>query len=573
MPVRNYLYGCLPPDNVPELLAIMDTANKYQNALVAIELERRAAVRATTLGVSPEWNAAVALCEDLKKKVQALEEARRQARQQARKRLPAPADGLKGLRAEWKKAREAEKLLRGPAYAAAREACKPHESEAVAKHKAARADSKLYWGTYGLIDAAAKAFRKGPPPQFKRFRGEGRVGVSFQYGLPGDELWEGTSTLLRLATVAPRQRFNRHGRPLPLSRHPERFKELWLRIGSVPGKATPRWTKVRVIWHRELPEGSDVRQATLQRRLVGGKAGWSLMLTIRIPEASLPEHQPAKDGSRKLAQDGACGIDIGYRVEADGGQRVACAIGDDDVVTWLKLPADMVARWQECRDLRSERDLNFNAAKERLQAWLRDRPGLPDWLASVDQTLHAWRSCRRLSRLVYDWSVYYPVVDGEAEILPALRDWRRLEERLHQEESQLRDKLQARRKDMYRCWCAKLRKRYRTAYIEQMKLTRAIHDVERPKDEQLVEPAQRASAAVVSLHEFVLSLTNCGMRVVRLPPEDTTLTCHACGRKTKIDAAVQVRYECEHCGAEWDQDENAARNLLTLGGTCQPEPA
>jgi len=53
-----------------------------------------------------------------------------------------------------------------------------------------------------------------------------------------------------------------------------------------------------------------------------------------------------------------------------------------------------------------------------------------------------------------------------------------------------------------------------------------------------------------------------GGDVVRLPAANTTRRCHACGHTEAFDAAAAILHTCPGCAATWDQDRNAALNLL-----------
>lgn len=564
---RNYRYGCLTPDVADKIVHIMDKANKYRNKLVEIELQRRKDSRAAALAASPEWAAAVQRCDELVKQCEELREARRKVNQKARKKVKNSTDQLDVLKASLKTERAVEKELRKPAYALAKAECDAISQVARDADKKARGESDLFWGTYLLVEAAAASFRSGAPPKFERFKGEGRIGVQIQHGLSLEQLTgveDSKRQTIKLVEKPVVQAYNRHGKPLPMSQHPERSRTFWLRIGTVPRKQTPIWAKIPVVWHRDLPAGSRIKWAVLRREILGGKPRWLLLLTIDVPvERADPPN---------LAKTGDCGVDIGYRVEEDGSQRVACASGSDGVIHWLRLPARMEAGWDKCRDLQSIRDKRFDKAREELVSWLKDRTDLPDWLAEVRKTLGSWKSCQRFSKFVYDWKVHYCPTPEEKPILERLWKWRTKEEHLYKWQSNARDQLLAWRKDIYRCWCAELRARYRVAYIEKMNLKRAIHDTEAPEEEQTVSSDQRVSASLVALSEFRECLKNCGMTVLPVPAKNTTKRCNACGKITKIDAEKQVRYTCEHCGTEWDQDENAARNLRQIGPTIPQEP-
>lgn len=49
-----------------------------------------------------------------------------------------------------------------------------------------------------------------------------------------------------------------------------------------------------------------------------------------------------------------------------------------------------------------------------------------------------------------------------------------------------------------------------------------------------------------------------------MPCQATTITCHACGDVTRWDKAKYLSHACK-CGTFWDQDFNAAVNILRAG--------
>jgi transposase len=50
--------------------------------------------------------------------------------------------------------------------------------------------------------------------------------------------------------------------------------------------------------------------------------------------------------------------------------------------------------------------------------------------------------------------------------------------------------------------------------------------------------------------------------VVKVDAVDSTRTCHVCGLVEKFDAKQYIFHACSGCGSTWDQDDNAAANLL-----------
>lgn len=556
---RVYKYGLLPPAAATRqsVLAILDLAHQYRNQLVEIERDRRAEADAAVRQACPDWAALKDRCTELEASVEALLAARRAANGTARRRVAAPEDGLETQREALRQAWAAERARRNSAYQEAATALEPITARAKSRKLAARADCGLYWGNYRLVELTMSKIHKGAPPEFKPFRGEGRLGVQFQYGLSVAEMLAGDSTQLRvLPCTTPRLTHSRRGVPLPQSTHPDRRRDLWFRIDS-NAQGCPIWGRWTLIYDRPVPPGSSIREAIIRRSFVGSKERWELLLTLHVPTEHARPHN--------LAASGACGIDIGYRTLEDGSQRVAVAIGTDGHREELRIDPGWLAQYAKVEDLQSIRDQLFNEAKLPLQQWLASLEQLPAWLVDVRTTLASWRSCQRLSRLVYEWHRYRPRVPGEETVLPRLLDWRAREEHLQHYQYQLLDQLLANRQHQYRNWLSRLRNRYAAMYVENMNLNDAVHDVEAPEEEQEVTSLQRRKARAVALSKFLDAVFNSGALVVTVDPANTTLQCHACGQLTAIDAERQLVYQCEHCHVTWDQDDNAARNILARG--------
>jgi putative transposase len=57
-----------------------------------------------------------------------------------------------------------------------------------------------------------------------------------------------------------------------------------------------------------------------------------------------------------------------------------------------------------------------------------------------------------------------------------------------------------------------------------------------------------------------------GVRVVKVPPRNTTQVCSECGALPDVPKTLSDRvHSCPHCGNAADRDLNAARNILRLG--------
>jgi putative transposase len=59
-----------------------------------------------------------------------------------------------------------------------------------------------------------------------------------------------------------------------------------------------------------------------------------------------------------------------------------------------------------------------------------------------------------------------------------------------------------------------------------------------------------------------------GRKVIKVKPHNTSQICSECGEKVE-KTLVERTHHCPYCGIILDRDENAARNILQVGQTCQ----
>lgn len=188
---------------------------------------------------------------------------------------------------------------------------------------------------------------------------------------------------------------------------------------------------------------------------------------------------------------------------------------------------------------------------------------LPEWFRDATATLHAWRAAGKLAALTIRWrGERFP---GDESAFAAAEAWRKQDKHLLEWEANQRENVLNARKNLYREW-ARTVARYKTVVLERFRLTRLV---ELPKEGE-TETAQataargnRFEAGVSTLRIAVKdAVARAGGEIVEVPAPGTTQTCAACGRPEPFDAAVNLRHRCAQCLAEWDQDENAARNML-----------
>jgi putative transposase len=63
-----------------------------------------------------------------------------------------------------------------------------------------------------------------------------------------------------------------------------------------------------------------------------------------------------------------------------------------------------------------------------------------------------------------------------------------------------------------------------------------------------------------------------GIPVVTVDPRNTSRTCSRCGHCAKANRTSQATFCCKHCGFSSNADVNAAKNISSLGLTCNPAP-
>jgi len=592
--VRVYRYGAREPLDVELVREQLRLAHQYRNVLVAIELTRRAEIDAALARLAPdlasvereigepereadpESGTPATEATGLLGEIAAAESAVRARRVKERGR-PKDVGPLKSLRARLKSARARRKDLRAALFASpAWESERTRIEDAnLLRCKAARAACGVYWGTYLAVETAARSFRRGPPPRFCAWRRrKDRLAVQIQGGLSISDLLSGEDTQARLVAEGrgarccdgcrARVRRERRGQPEPTDARPcscaslpppsarrTDHATLWLRVGSTESSG-PVWARVPIAYHRPMPPDARIKWIFLLRRSVGVDDVWSVSFVLERESWGDPER----------SSTGAVGIDVGWRRLEDGALRVAVWSGSDGREGEVALPAWWLREQRRVESIHGERDRIFDVARGALSAWLAGREGLTELLLEARKTLHAWRAQARLASLALRWRASR--MEGDTETLSALESWRARDKHLLTFESHLRAQLQGSRRDLYRRVAADLSRRYATVVLEDMDL-RTWHRLGPVEDGGSVEEdAARRYVRDACLSELCGAIEDRVREVRRVDPAGTTATCHACCRTQDVESLVHV---CAGCGLRWDQDVNAARNLLAASGS------
>jgi DNA-directed RNA polymerase subunit RPC12/RpoP len=484
-----------------------------------------------------------------------------------------------------------------------------------------RANCGVHWGSYLAVEDSLKGMRKGAPPEVKfpqdyRTADRAKVAVQVQGGLSWFDVLTGRDNRVRVQLLPPGVRAlpgdhtaptretagGRGHRLLPRAK-------LWLRVGS-DGRA-PRWAEVPFRLSRVPPPDAKVKWVYLQRTALGfGQPweydNWDVQFVL---ERETPwEREDAAPG-------GLVTFDIGWRLVPEG-LRVAAWRGSDDESGWWVIPHGDIQRWRQADELRSVRDRHFDSTRDlltalgsrdpdppaclgehvdyllyeirrfdtrhhprssaaraellrrlraELDAWCRIRDGwptagpLPAWWADEATNLPLWKSKARLARLAHFWRDNR--YGGDDDLFEVVEAWRRRDKHLGLWEVGLRARTLRWRTDLYRNWVAELRRRYRTA---------AVEDTDWRDFQKLPEP-EEASAPGGARHNRRIAAPGRLAEIIKggfaawkpVATDYSTRLCSNCGRRLlpeEFDAATQLVSRCPECGHEEDQDVRAAEH-------------
>lgn len=615
---RVYKYGCRAPIEQGELVAkSMWLGHKYQNELTAIELARRAVYRKERSKL-PAMEPLEAKVKQLVEELVSLRNQIKKARALTRKQL-SDKEPTEAAKVRIAKARETIKQLKplirpcidllvaakadvktlnarvktDPGFVAAVAIL---DEVAHTKMLQARKTCGVYWGTYLLAEASMQAAKKvvGTDPSFHRWKGGGRIGVQIQGGMTVEECYVCKDTRFRIEPVPftahegvwaePRwQRRFIQAKPrvcrktktvkpvliskrtgLPVVHQQGVMTRVWIRVGS-EGR-DPIWAILPLYLHRPLPPDGVIKEVTIHRRRIGTHARLSCHITVVRDNVEPKPQRP-----------GVIAINLGWRNQLEGNLRVGYSVDEAGNRGQLSLLAEIRARLKHAEGLQRRQALMFDEIKGRLGLWLVEQPKWPEWMAPL-KTLDKWRSQGRLVGIVKTWRDNR--LPGDAAIFLELEAWRKQARHLYQWESWERTRALDYRKHCYRNIAANLAREYGTLILHQFNIAKIkekneTEDKEQDAPKKVQKQLQQGAPGELRLalkHAFAAR----GGVVLELPSKNITQQCHVCSELCDFDAAKSIMHTCEHCGATWDQDDNACMNLLSRdrsGGTESTEGA
>lgn len=566
-PCRVFKYGCLSPlTNELEINDEMFRRNKYWNKLVEIERLYRQKYLLITL-VPGDIEAAHIQAEIgiWQKEIK----AKRQQNRTSDVDVSNLKEKIKKAKAELKKLWEKNKAERKVLIKLKKSELVKAEQERRELQKEARKKSGLHWCNYDDVEksyevARKEAMKKGKYLRFHRFDGTGKLSVRFKDGIPVQDVFaEGSNRLFYIAPVD----LGAWNDPVRANRRKLSQTTVKIRVQS-DEKRKPVWSEFPMVMHRPLPYDGEIRGASIVCEKVGKKYRYSLDVTVAFSDNYIKERK--EHGREALITRPSVGINIGWRLKDNDELRIAYWVDETGNHGELKLDSYTVSQFQKINDLRSIRDVHFDSVKDALKQFI-TKNTVPYWLKESTKTLHKWRSTERMVNLISNW--HDNRFAGDAGIINILEQWRKRENHLYNWESNLRDQIIKRRREIYRLFAKKISQKYGQIFIEDFDISNVAKHLEPEDGPQLSIPPrrQRVIAATSILRDVIENAVKKeGLAYTKSDAKYITLECHLCGYTEDWAAANSIERKCPNCKEVWDQDYNAA--FLNLSRNIGAKP-
>jgi hypothetical protein len=299
------------------------------------------------------------------------------------------------------------------------------------------------------------------------------------------------------------------------------------------------------ILHRPIPESAIIKGCAWIGKRHPIK-GWLWAITITAEE---PPVSPKTTGK-------AVAVDIGWRVLGDA-IRVAMAVDTCGNVRELRLPLDAARIHERRHNIPSGwRDLPIIDARistlvEQAKAELLLLPAPECCRESLPQLPRMQQGgLIRLLRQLQEEDVWPQGTD-------VLQKWKSQNDRLRSIRSSLSERLTGRRRWLYRNFAAHLCRSYSRVVLKPLPM-RLIHQ-SRDTRGDAARYRHWASPAELALYIRHAAVGH-GTVIIEAESAFSTTTCAQCGSQAIQNGNVTLTCARGHI---WDQDENAARNLLS----------
>lgn len=548
--VRVYEYGCGRQAVCGMDLALeqMFRRNELWNRIVEIDNDVRTKMDAALSAGTQE--AELRILRDqhivLRAQLAAIREVRTASKSELaeiRERVKTSAAKLRQLLAAVKVARKANAHQH-------RSLMRDLDAERLSRVREALVNAGLYWCSRMEINghyrvARARAMREGRRLQPRVWDGTGSVCVYFQKGLDVSAVF-GSNGRLQIDPVSE----DAWKSPSRSIRRRAAWTRVRMRIGA-EADLSPVWLEFPISMHRPLPEGGEIRWASIVRERIGLSFRHRLLITVRLP--------PPRGDTRPAA---AVGVDVGWRITPDG-LRVAYWYGTDGTHGELVLPHTDLEAFRQISSLNSTIRAAYLDIRSLLQSLI-DKEVLPRPVISMVSAALSTSSPQTLVEVFDRWKSNR--AQGDEEAYASVSAWLKQHVHLWTWQVNQRDQLIKRRREAYRRFAAQLARQFGSAFLHDIPLQRITSRPPIVPDAAAAARQYRFIAAVSILYSTLQhTFERQGAIAARIKVDAATLTCHACKTVDAWNPAATLTHTCSGCGLTWDQDYNAAINVLECG--------
>jgi len=529
------------------------------NTLVEIEHAHREAYFAATAS-DPVVAAIEAEITGLERLLEQLYAQRAELRKAARKRVRTPE--LDERIAELKAKLKARRAEAKEARKAARETIKPQletlEAERREAVKVARNASGLWWGNYNAVcadyDRARSAvIKRGGKLQFRRHDGSGRLVNQIQGGMSVADLLGRAHSQVQVT-----------GGAWAVNARGHLTATVYTRTAAAARAAGAGGTRRTVTWPLQLRRPrpgpyaqARIKEVVITRRRRGHKFDWHVSFLCQQPAA-----EPALPAGR------ACGIDVGWRRLNDG-VRVGTIVYSSGEREFVVLPERLVAAARRAQDIASRRDKIFN---DLIVSWRAiDWTSAPEELAATAVRLQKSKlSPPQLHGLVYAWR-RHPFFAPDA--FTVADRWLAEDKKLWETEASLARHVSNARRDLYRGAAKRLVATCGLIGIEDIDLAALARRKTPAGGDNEIAQATAWWRRIAAPGELLAAISHAARRdgaLIHKHSGKSTWICAQCGTESMPSDRSQLVHTCPHCSHTWDQDVNAARNLLAAALASAP---
>lgn len=415
-----------------------------------------------------------------------------------------------------------------------------------------RASCGLPVGCYLSVEDAIDKTRRGNPPRFKRYTGEGMLSVFFSKEMPVSQLIAGGNSWLRFEMPG-------YSKVVAKGRMSHRAAMARVGVRCFRGKEE-RFIWFDVVVHRPLPENATIRSVHIDVKREGPRRVFQLRLNLDGVEAK----------TRRCAK-GAVTVHLGSRVLSNGDLRVAmwhdgsrerpremflqdlCKEGVHvPSVCELLIDRETINTLTHADEVKSARSLRFNEMVELLRLECK-RSSVPPWIVEDMRYSANWKDPSRLVRLVTKWSKER--FDGDECLFTKYDEWVRWNRVEYLREVRVTRRLREMRDTCY----ATLAKRLWSTY-EKCVSPEIDWAVLREKESSPLMDIARRYASFAAPGILEQKLSGVFLDSLEKPSgKHITTTCWSCGHVNEGVGRKQW-HRCTGCGQVWDIDWNGLLN-------------